>query len=143
MKTIFVNPAKVERKWHLIDAEGKRLGKVAVQVTTLLRGKHKPYYTPHQEIGDYVIVVNADKVELSGRKRQQKIYYRHTGYPGGIRSESFENVIKRKPAFPIEHAVKGMLPKGPLGRKLFKNVKVYAGSEHPHTAQKPEPCELV
>ena len=143
MKTIFVNPAKVERKWHLIDAEGKRLGKVAVQVTTLLRGKHKPYYTPHQEIGDYVIVVNADKVELSGRKRQQKIYYRHSGYPGGLRSESFENVIKRKPAFPIEHAIKGMLPKGPLGRKLFKNVKVYAGSEHPHEAQKPEPFELV
>ncbi len=143
MKTIFVNPAKVERKWHLIDAEGKRLGKVAVQVTTLLRGKHKPYYTPHQEIGDYVVVVNADKVELSGKKRQQKTYYRHTGYPGGIRSESFENVIKRKPAFPIEHAIKGMLPKGPLGRKLFKNVKVYAGNEHPHAAQKPEPFELV
>ena len=143
MKTIFVNPAKVERKWHLIDAEGKRFGKVAVQVTTLLRGKHKPYYTPHQEIGDYVIVVNADKVELSGRKRQQKTYYRHSGYPGGIRSESFEKVIKRKPALPIEHAIKGMLHRGPLGRKLFKNVKVYAGSEHPHAAQKPEPFELV
>jgi len=142
MKTIFVKPKDVERNWYIIDADGKRLGRVAVEATKLLRGKHKPCYTPHQEVGDYVIITNAEKVSLSGNKRQKKTYYRHSGYPGGIKSESFESIIERKPTFPMEQAIKGMLPKGPLGRKLFKNVKVYAGSSHPHAAQKPENIDI-
>ncbi len=142
MKTIFVNPKDVPRKWYIIDAEGKRLGHVAVKAANLLRGKHKPCYTPHQEVGDYVVIINAAKIELSGRKRQQKTYYHHTGYAGGIRSESFEKVIQRKPVFPLEAAIKGMLPKGPMGRQLFRNVKVYADAQHPHAAQKPEAMEV-
>ena len=142
MKTIFVKPKEVEREWYLIDAAGKSLGRTAVKVVELLRGKHKPLYTPHQEVGDYVIVINAGKTELTGNKRKQKTYYRHSGYPGGIRSESFEKVIQRKPVFPMERAIKGMLPKGPLGRKLFRNVKVYAGDSHPHAAQKPKAIEI-
>ncbi|WP_319558779.1 50S ribosomal protein L13 [Marispirochaeta sp.] len=138
MKTIFVKPSKVERKWYLIDAAGKRLGRVATEVVRLLRGKNRPYYTPHQEIGDYVVIINADKVEVTGNKAQRKIYYRHTGYPGGIKSETFSDLIARKPAAPLEKAIKGMLPKGPLGRQLFRNVKVYAGPNHPHSAQQPE-----
>ncbi len=138
MKTIFVKPKDVERKWHLIDAEGKRLGHVAVKTVNLLRGKHKPLYTPHQEVGDYVVIINAEKIELSGRKRLQKTYHRHSGYPGGLTSENFEGMIERKPTFPMERAIKGMLPKGPLGRQLFRNVKIYEGSDHPHKAQKPE-----
>lgn len=122
----------------MIDAEGKRLGHVAVLATKLLRGKHKPFYTPHQEIGDYVIIVNADKFELSGNKRQQKIYYRHSGYLGGLTAEKFSDMIKRKPTFPMEAAVKGMLPNGRLGRQLFRNLKVYAEPTHPHAAQMPE-----
>ncbi len=138
MKTIFVKPDKVERKWFLIDAAGKRLGRVATDVVRLLRGKHRPYYTPHQEIGDFVVVINADKIEVTGNKAQRKLYYRHSGYPGGLKVETFSDLLARKPEAPLEKAVKGMLPKGPLGRKLFKNVKVYAGAEHPHGAQKPE-----
>ncbi|MCK4542493.1 MAG: 50S ribosomal protein L13 [Spirochaetales bacterium] len=141
MKTIFVKPKEVARKWYLIDADGKKLGRVAVQAVTLLRGKNKPEYTPHQEVGDYVIIVNAGKVAVSGGKEQKKIYYHHTGYPGGIKSENFQSMISRKPTFPLESAIRGMLPKGPLGRKLFKNVKVYAGERHPHGAQKPEVIE--
>ena len=138
MKTIFVKPDKVERKWFLIDAAGKRLGRVATEVVRLLRGKHRPYYTPHQEVGDFVVIINADKIEVTGNKAQRKIYYRHSGYPGGLKSETFSDLLARKPEAPLEKAIKGMLPKGPLGRKLFKNVKVYAGSEHPHSAQTPE-----
>jgi large subunit ribosomal protein L13 len=141
MKTIFVKPKEVARKWYLIDADGKKLGRVAVQAVTLLRGKNKPEYTPHQEVGDYVIIVNAGKVAVSGGKEQKKIYYHHTGYPGGIKSENFQSMINRKPTFPLESAIRGMLPKGPLGRKLFKNVKVYADERHPHGAQKPEVIE--
>lgn len=137
MKTIFLKPANIERKWYIIDAAGKRLGRVAVQIANILRGKNKAYYTPFWETGDYVIVVNAEKIALTGSKFQKKIYYRHTGYPGGIRSENYAKVVGRKPCFPLEHAIKGMLPKGSLGRKLFKNVKVYAGPEHPHVAQQP------
>ena len=113
METIFVKPHEAPRKWYVIDAEGERLGHVAVKAVKLLRGKHKPFYTPHQEIGDYVIIVNADKIELSGNKSQQKIYYRHSGYPGGLTAENFLDMIKRKPTFPMEAAVKRMLPKGP------------------------------
>lgn len=138
MKTIFVKPHEVERKWYVIDAAGQRLGRVATVAADLLRGKTKPEYTPHQEVGDYVIIVNADKVEISGRKATQKHYYRHSGYLGSMRSEPFFKVLARKPQYPIEQAVKGMLPHNRLGRKLFTNMKVYAGPEHPHMAQKPE-----
>lgn len=141
MKTIFVKPKDVDRKWHLIDAEGKVLGRVAAKAAVLLRGKDKPEYAPHQEIGDYVIIINADKAEVTGGKRQKKLYHRHSGYPGGLRTENYETLIARKPTAPMEKAVKGMLPKGPLGRKLFRNLKVYAGDRHPHAAQKPQIVE--
>ncbi|MEW5816197.1 MAG: 50S ribosomal protein L13 [Spirochaetota bacterium] len=142
MKTIFVKPKNVIRKWYLLNAYGKPLGRVAVKAVNLLRGKHKPFYTPHQEIGDFVIIVNADKVVLTGNKRQKKLYYSYSGYPGGLRVESFNSIIARKPVFPMEMAVKGMLPKGPLGRKLYRNVKIYADATHPHEAQKPERIEI-
>ncbi len=142
MKTIFVKPREVTRKWFIIDAEGKVLGKVAVKAAELIRGKHKPEYTPHQEIGDYVIIVNAAKAVLTGNKPHNKEYHHHSGYPGGLRSESYEKVMKRKPVFPIEHAIRGMLPNGRLGRKLFNNVKVYADGRHPHAAQQPEAVEV-
>ncbi len=142
MKTIFVNPKDVERRWYLIDAEDKILGKVAVKAAQILRGKHRPLYTPHQEVGEYLVIVNADKVRVTGGKEAKKIYYRYSGYPGGMTAETLGKVLKRKPTFPVEKAIKGMLPHGPLGRKLFTNVKVYAGAEHPHAAQKPEKIEL-
>jgi large subunit ribosomal protein L13 len=142
MKTIFPKPKQIERKWYIVDAEGQRLGRVASKVASVLRGKHKPEFMPHQETGDYVIVVNADKVELTGTKEQNKMYYRHSGYPGGIKGENYQTMIKRKPTYPMERAVWGMLPKGPLGRKLYKNMKVYAGPSHPHAAQKPEKMEI-
>lgn len=142
MKTIFVKPHEVERKWYIVDAAGKRLGRVAAKVASILRGKHKPIYTPHQEVGDYVIIINADKVVVTGRKRKDKLYYHHSGQPGGLRVESFEQVMQRKPTYPLEVAIKGMLPKNRLGRKLFKNVKIYAGEAHPHGAQKPEPLQI-
>ena len=142
MKTIFLNPEKIERKWYLIDAEGQILGKVAEKASTLVRGKHKPQFAPHQEIGDFVVIINAEKIRVTGKKQRDKLYYRHSGYPSGLTVESFEKVIVRKPTFPLEHAIKGMLPKNSLGRKLFKNVKVYAGNEHPHAAQKPQPLEI-
>jgi len=137
MKTAFFTAATADRKWYVIDAAGKPLGRVAAKVASILRGKNKPTFTPSQETGDYVIIINADKVDITGRKRQNKTYYHHTGYPGGIKDISFEELIVRNPVSPIEIAIKGMLPKGPLGRKLFKNVKVYAGPDHPHIAQNP------
>lgn len=142
MKTIFVKPKEIERKWYVIDAAGQRLGRVATEAADLLRGKKKPEYTPHQEVGDYVIIINADKVVVTGRKSTQKTYYRHSGYLGSLRSESFEKMIARKPVYPLEHAVRGMLPRNRLGRKLFTNLKVYAGNDHPHAAQKPEEVTL-
>jgi large subunit ribosomal protein L13 len=142
MKTIYVNPTKVERKWYLLDAEGQRLGRIAEKAATLLRGKHKPEFVPHQEIGDYVVIINADKVVVTGRKAKQKMYYHHSTYPGGLRAEPFEEMIVKKPTYPLEKAIKGMLPKNSLGRKLFNNVKIYAGSDHPHSAQKPEKIDL-
>jgi len=138
MKTVFVNQKDVQRTWYVVDAEGVVLGKLATTVASLLRGKNKPEFAPHQEIGDYVIVVNADKVRLTGRKPMQKMYYHHTGFPGALRSRNFEEMIDHKPTYPVEHAVRGMLPKNRLGRKLFTNLKVYAGPEHPHAAQQPE-----
>ncbi|RKX90384.1 MAG: 50S ribosomal protein L13 [Spirochaetes bacterium] len=142
MDTIFVKPRDITRKWYIIDASGKRLGRVAVKAANLLRGKHKPEYAPHQEVGDYVIIINADKVEVTGNKRDRKMYYRHSGYPGGLTAERFSDMIQRKPTYPMEHAVKGMLPHNRLGRKLFTNLKVYAGENHPHAAQKPEAVEI-
>ena len=142
MKTIYVKPSEVIHKWYLIDAAGKRLGRVATKAAYIARGKHKAIYSPHMDTGDFVIIINADKVSMSGRKASAKLYYRHSGYPGGLSSETFEKVIVRKPTFPMEHAIKGMLPSGPLGRKMFKHIKVYAGTEHPHEAQKPEVLEL-
>ncbi len=142
MDTIFVKPKDITRKWYIIDASGKRLGRVAVKAANLLRGKHKPEYAPHQEVGDYVIIINADKIEVTGNKRDRKMYYRHSGYPGGLTAEKFSDMIQRKPTYPMEHAVKGMLPHNRLGRKLFTNLKVYAGDKHPHAAQKPEVVEI-
>jgi large subunit ribosomal protein L13 len=142
MKTAFIKPAEVERKWFLINAEGKALGRIAAKVASIVRGKEKVIFTPHQEVGDYVVVVNAEKALITGRKAQQKLYYHHTGYVGGLKSQTYEKLLVRHPSSPMELAIKGMLPKGPLGRKLLKNVKVYAGSEHPHEAQNPQAIEL-
>lgn len=142
MKTVFVKPAEVQRKWFLIDAEGKVLGRVAAKVASIVRGKEKAIFAPHQEMGDYVVIVNADKVLVTGRKAQQKMYYRHSGFVGGLKGMNFEKLIARHPTHPLELAIKGMLPKGPLGRHLAKNAKVYAGATHPHMAQNPTLIEL-
>jgi large subunit ribosomal protein L13 len=141
MKTIFLKPKDVERKWYVIDAEGKVLGRVAVKAANLARGKHKPCFVPHQEIGDYVVIVNAEKALVTGGKENKKIYYNHSRYPGGLKMEIYRKVIARKPTFPMEKAVRGMLPRGTLGNKLYRNVKIYAGAEHPHAAQNPETIE--
>ena len=142
MKTVFVKPASVERKWFVIDAEGKILGRVAAKVASIVRGKTKANFSPHQEMGDYVVIINADKVAVSGRKTQQKMYHRHSGYVGGLKTTNFEKLIDRHPTLPMENAIKGMLPKGPLGRKLAKNAKIYAGTAHPHIAQNPTAIEI-
>jgi large subunit ribosomal protein L13 len=142
MKTLFVDTKKVVRKWYLIDAQDKVLGKVAEKAACLLRGKHKPEFSYHQEIGDYVIIINSERAVLTGSKPLDKKYYRHSGYPSGLSVENYTHAVKRKPVFPMEHAIRGMLPKGPLGRQLFRNVKVYSGSRHPHAAQKPEVVEV-
>lgn len=135
MKTYTTKASDIERKWHVIDASGKTLGRVATEVAILLKGKHKPIYTPNLDVGDYVIVVNADKVQVTGGKYAQKIYYRHSGYPGGLRSVRLDEMLKRHPARVVEHAVKGMLPHNRLGAAMLKKLKVYAGTEHPHQAQ--------
>lgn len=142
MKTVFVTAETAERSWYVIDAEGKPLGRVAVKVASMLRGKNKPTYTPSQETGDFVVVVNAEKIAISGRKRNDKMYYHHTGFPGGLKDFTFKQLIERHPTSPLELAVRGMLPKGPLGRKLFKNAKFYAGPAHPHAAQQPTAIDL-
>ncbi len=142
MKTIFVKPATMEKKWYLIDAEGKNLGRVAVVAARILRGKNKPEYVPHQDMGDYVIIINAAKANVTGNKVEDKMYYRHSMFPGGLKAENYGKMIVRKPTYPMEHAVKGMLPSGKLGKRLFVNLHVYAGAEHPHMAQKPEKVEL-
>ena len=135
-------PREVESKWYVIDAEGKTLGRLAAKIATILRGKHKPEYTPNMPVGDYVIVINAAKVKLTGKKLEGKIYTRYSGYPGGLKRIPAGEMLKRHPERVIERAVKGMLPKNRLGRKLFKRLKVYAGPDHPHAAQKPEKLEL-
>jgi large subunit ribosomal protein L13 len=142
MKTEIVKNADLDRKWFVIDAEGKVLGRVAAKVATIVRGKNKPIFAPHQEMGDFVVVINAGKVAVSGRKAQQKMYYRHTGYIGGLKSRNFAALVARHPTQPLELAIKGMLPKGPLCRKLAKNAKIYAGAEHPHAAQNPTAITL-
>ena len=138
MKTFSAKPHEVKRDWFVIDADGKTLGRMASEIATRLRGKHKAEYTPHVDTGDYIVVINAGKVKVTGNKATDKIYYRHTGYPGGIREESFEKLIARKPERVIEIAVKGMLPHNPLGRAMLRKLKVYPGSNHPHTAQQPQ-----
>ena len=143
MRTTFMaNDESVERKWYVIDAEGQRLGRLASEVASLLRGKHKPTYTPHVDTGDHVIIINAEKIELTGNKLKDKMYRRHSGYPGGLKERTAEEMLDRQPERVIEIAVKGMLPKGPLGRKMFKKLHVYAGPEHNNAAQKPEVYEL-
>ncbi|MCH5331819.1 MAG: 50S ribosomal protein L13 [Alistipes sp.] len=141
-KTISANASTVEKEWVVIDATNEVLGRLCSQVAKILRGKHKPSYTPHTDCGDYVIVVNADKVKLTGNKMTDKVYVRHTGYPGGQRFATPEDYLSKKPEFVIEKAVRGMLPKTRLGDALFKNLKVYAGAEHPHAAQTPKTIKL-
>ena len=142
MKTLFITAETAQRSWYVLDAEGKPLGRVAAKVASMLRGKNKPTYTPSQETGDFVVVINADKVAVTGRKRSDKMYYHHTGFPGGLKDVTFRKLIERHPTQPLELAVHGMLPKGPLGRKLAKNVKFYSGPNHPHAAQMPTLIEL-
>lgn len=142
MKTYTAKPQTVTRDWYVVDATDKTLGRLATELASRLRGKHKPEYTPHVDTGDYIVVINADKVRVTGNKATDKTYYRHTGFPGGLRSASFNELIDAAPERVIELAVKGMLPRNPLGRAMRKKLKVYAGTEHPHTAQQPVVLEL-
>ncbi len=142
MKSYMATPQTVERQWYVVDAEGKTLGRLASRIATILRGKHKPVFTPHVDTGDFVIVVNAAKVRLTGRKMDQKMYWWHSGYPGGIKGRTARQMLERKPEEVIKRAVKGMLPKNALGRKMLKKLKVYGGPEHPHQAQQPQPLDL-
>jgi large subunit ribosomal protein L13 len=143
MKTYVATPDTRQRTWLVVDASGKTLGRLATQIADALRGKRKPDYTPHIDVGDFVIVVNAEKVAVTGRKLEQKRYYRHSGYPGGIRSRTLSEMLDRRPEEVIRKAVRGMLPRTRLGRAQFRKLKVYAGPDHPHEAQKPEPLEVT
>lgn len=142
MKTFSAKPAEVKRDWYVIDAKGKTLGRMATEIARRLRGKHKPEYTPHVDTGDYIVVVNAEKVHVTGKKATDKIYYRHSGFPGGIKSLTFEKLIEKAPERVIQLAVKGMLPKNPLGRAMLRKLKVYAGPDHAHAAQQPQTLDL-
>lgn len=142
MKSFIAKPHEVERKWYVVDAEGKTLGRLASEIAKVLRGKNKPTYTPHVDTGDYVIVINAEKVEVSGKKRDQKMYRHHTGFPGGLKEFTYKQMLSRKPEDIIRQAVKGMLPKNTLGRQMFKKLKVYCGSEHNNQAQQPEILDI-
>ena len=142
MKTFSAKSETVKRDWFVIDANGKTLGRLATEVARRLRGKHKPEYTPHVDTGDYIVIVNAEKITVTGNKAQDKMYYHHTGFPGGLKSVSFEKLLAAKPERPIESAVKGMLPRGPLGRAMLAKLKVYAGGEHPHAAQQPQELKI-
>ena len=142
MKTYVAKPSTISRKWYLVDAADKTLGRLATEIAIRLRGKHKPEYTPHIDTGDFIIVINAEKVKVTGKKTTDKTYYHHTGFPGGLKSTTFDKLIDKKPTFVIEKAVKGMLPRGPLGRDMFRKLKVYTGSEHGHSAQQPEVLEI-
>ena len=142
MKTYVATPESRERNWLVVDATGKTLGRLATQIADILRGKRKPEYTPHVDVGDFVIVVNAERISVTGNKRQEKRYYRHSGYPGGLRSRTLEEMLNRRPEEVIRLAVRGMLPRSRLGRAQLRKLKVYAGPDHPHAAQKPEPLEV-
>ena len=142
MQTLSAKPNEVERDWYVVDASDRPLGRLATEIARRLRGKHKVWYTPHVDTGDYIVVVNAGNVALTGNKRQQKTYYRHSGYPGGIKSITADKLLATKPERAIETAVKGMLPRGPLGRAMFRKLKVYGGAEHPHTAQQPKSLDF-
>nr|BCX01058.1 MAG: 50S ribosomal protein L13 [Bacteroidota bacterium] len=141
-KTYQARPGEVEQRWYLVDAEGKTLGRLASRIAAILRGKHKPHYTPHVDVGDFVVVINADKIRLTGRKWTRKIYWRHSGYFGGVKTETARDLLQRRPERLLELAVKGMLPNNSLGRRQFRKLKVYAGPVHPHQAQRPEKIEL-
>ncbi|KAE8176697.1 MULTISPECIES: 50S ribosomal protein L13 [Photobacterium] len=142
MKTFVAKPETVKRDWYVVDAEGKTLGRLSTEIASRLRGKHKPEYTPHVDTGDYIVVINAEKVAVTGKKRTDKMYHHHTGFIGGLKSISFDKLIAKKPEMVIETAVKGMLPKGPLGRAMFRKLKVYAGTEHNHAAQQPKVLDI-
>ncbi len=142
MKTFSAKPETVERDWYIVDAENKTLGRLSTEIARRLRGKHKPEYTPHVDTGDYIVVINAEKVHVTGNKRTDKMYHHHTGFVGNLKSISFEKLLDRAPERIIENAVKGMLPKNPLGRAMYRKMKVYAGDEHPHTAQQPKTLEV-
>ncbi len=142
MKTFVAKPETVKRDWYVVDAEGKTLGRLASEIASRLRGKHKAEYTPHVDTGDYIIVVNAENVTVTGNKAKNKMYHRHSEFPGGLKSFSFEKLIERKPEMVLELAVKGMLPKGPLGRAMYRKLKVYAGAEHNHAAQQPKVLDI-
>ena len=142
MKTYVATPESRERNWLVVDASGKTLGRLATQIADILRGKRKPEYTPHVDVGDFVIVVNAERISVTGNKRKEKRYYRHSGYPGGLRSRTLEEMLARRPEEVLRLAVKGMLPRTRLGRAQLRKLKVYAGPDHPHAAQKPEPLEV-
>ena len=143
MKTWVAKPAERQRDWYVVDASGKTLGRLATQIADVLRGKRKPQYTPHVDVGDFVIVVNAEKISVTGNKRADKRYYRHSGYPGGLRSRTLAEMLDRRPEEVIRKAVRGMLPRNRLGRKQLTKLKVYAGPDHPHAAQRPEPMEIA
>jgi large subunit ribosomal protein L13 len=142
VRTFTQKQAEIERDWYVVDAEGQTLGRLASRIAPILKGKHKPVYTPHLDCGDYVIIVNAEKVRVTGRKLDQKFYYRHSGYPGGLKSISLRDQLNRYPERVLQAAIRGMLPKNKLGRRMIKKLKVYAGDAHPHEAQRPTPLEL-
>ena len=142
MKTFSAKPETVKRDWYVVDATGLTLGRLATEVASRLRGKHKPEYTPHLDTGDYIVIVNAEKIHVTGNKVQDKIYYSHTGFPGGLKSMNFEKLNQRAPERIIELAVKGMLPRNPLGRAMYRKMKVYAGASHPHAAQQPQELKV-
>ncbi len=142
MKTYTAKPSDIKQDWFVVDASGKTLGRLASEIARRLRGKHKPEYTPHMDTGDYIVVINAKEVKVTGNKRTDKIYHHHTGFPGGLKSISFDKLMEKKPEMVIEKAVKGMLPRGPLGREMYRKLKVYPGAEHKHAAQQPKALEL-
>jgi large subunit ribosomal protein L13 len=142
MKTYNAKPGEIERRWYVVDAEGKNLGRLATQIADTLRGKTKPQYTPHVDTGDFVVVVNAEKIAVTGKKLDEKVYYRHSGYPGGLRQRTLREQLERRPAEVLRRAVKGMLPKNRLAARQLTKLKIYAGPEHPHEAQAPEPLEV-
>lgn len=142
MSTFVAKPAEVKREWYVVDAEGKTLGRMSAEIALRLRGKHKAEYTPHVDCGDYIVVINADKIVVTGNKRKNKLYHHTTGYVGNLKTTNFEALIGQHPTRPVEKAIKGMLPRGPLGREMFRKLKVFAGSEHTHTAQQPKVLDI-